>query len=99
MPQEYLKGGAAVSGSGVETLDMLAVVVPPEMLLSRLDSASARGGGGSSSGGNLFPALGHFVDGIRCVYRASSQAGRKEDTRIRKCWLHAEPDQVSASCQ
>ncbi|CAM9495889.1 unnamed protein product [Scytosiphon promiscuus] len=63
----YLEGGAAVSGPGVETLDMLAVVVPPETLLSRVERVSARGGGGGGSDGNLFPALGQFVDGIRAA--------------------------------
>lgn len=71
----YLKGGAAVSGPGVETLDMLAVVVPPETLLSMLDPVSPRGGVGGGSGGKLFPALDRFVDGVR--WAGGKQAGRK----------------------
>ncbi|CAM9487793.1 unnamed protein product, partial [Hapterophycus canaliculatus] len=61
----YLEGGAAVSGSGVETLDILVVVVPPETLLSQLGRVNARVGGGGD--GNVFPTLGRFVDGIRAA--------------------------------
>lgn len=59
---DYLDGGAAVSGCGVQTLDILAVVVPPETLLGRLGPAGA---GRGAADGNVFPELGRFVDGIR----------------------------------
>lgn len=65
LPQpDYLDGGAAVSGSGVQTLDILVVVVPPDELLTRLVPAGGAGRGASADG-NVFPALGRFVDGIR----------------------------------
>lgn len=65
---DYLDGGAAVSGSGVQTLDVLVVVVPPDQLLGRL--VPAAGAGRGAADGNVFPALGRFVDGIRyvCVF-------------------------------
>jgi len=64
---DHLKGGAAVSGLDVKTLDILVVVVPPATILSRLGSAGAGRGGGVAADGNVFPDLGRFVDGIRHV--------------------------------
>lgn len=62
-----MDGGAAAIGPGVITLDMLAVVVHPEVFLSKLRQAGA---GGESAGagadvGNVFPALGDFIKSIR----------------------------------
>ncbi|CAM9483975.1 unnamed protein product [Ectocarpus sp. 13 AM-2016] len=64
----HLEGGAAVSGPGVQTLDILVVVVPPETLLDRLGRPGAGGlgpGDGGGGGSDLFRGLGQFVDGIR----------------------------------
>ncbi|CAM9220939.1 unnamed protein product [Ectocarpus sp. 12 AP-2014] len=62
----HLDGGAAVSGPGVQTLDILVVVVPPETLLDRLGRPGTGGRGpGDGGGGDLFRGLGQFVDGIR----------------------------------
>ncbi|CAM9587671.1 unnamed protein product [Ectocarpus sp. 6 AP-2014] len=69
----HLDGGAAVSGPGVQTLDILVVVVPPETLLDRLGRPGAGGrgpGDGGGGGSDLFRGLGQFVDDIR-----SSAAG------------------------
>lgn len=64
----HLEGGAAASGSGVQTLDILLVVVTPEVLLSRLSPVGGRGGQvGAAVDGNVFPDLGIFVDDIRCT--------------------------------
>lgn len=55
----HLDGGAAATGHGVETLDILAVVVYPERLLQYLRYCS------DARDGNVFPDLGRFVDSIR----------------------------------
>lgn len=77
--EAYLDGGAATSGPGVKTLDILIVVVDPKTLFDKLGHSGAGGasggsvGGGSGGGGRggggggAFPGLGRFVDDIRYV--------------------------------
>lgn len=63
---DHLRGGAAASGSGVQTLDILLVVVTPEVVLGMLSPAGVgRGRAGAAVDGNVFPDLGRFIDGIR----------------------------------
>lgn len=70
----HLEGGAAAAGRGVETLDLLAVVVDPATLLAKLGPAAAAASAGrrddrGMDDGDGFSELGRFVDGIRCCFR------------------------------
>lgn len=79
-PSAHLEGGAATDGAGVETLDLLAVVVHGDVLLGKLCQQSAAGGAREEGDLDDFPDLGNYVDSIRRVFVSSVRPSRWTDS-------------------